>query len=31
MQGSYRMLADDGLEFDASIPAFNLSTPHTVN
>jgi ApaG protein len=31
MQGSYRMRADDGLEFDAAIDAFNLSTPHTVN
>ncbi len=31
MQGSYRMIADDGLEFDAAIDAFNLSTPHTVN
>ena len=31
MQGSYRMRADDGLEFDASIAAFNLSTPHAVN
>lgn len=31
MQGKYRMLADDGFEFDADIPAFNLSTPHTLH
>jgi ApaG protein len=31
MQGSYSMLADDGVEFEAPIPAFNLSTPHVVN
>ena len=31
MQGSYSMLADDGVEFEAPIPAFNLATPHVVN
>lgn len=25
MQGSYRMVADDGVEFDAEIPVFRLS------
>ena len=27
MHGSYRMLADDGSEFDAAIPAFSLAMP----
>lgn len=27
MQGSYQMLADDGLHFDAPIPAFRLAVP----
>ena len=27
MQGSYQMRADDGLEFDAPIPAFRLAKP----
>jgi ApaG protein len=31
MQGNYQMIADDGVEFDAEIPAFNLSTPHTLH
>ena len=31
MQGSYEMLADDGVRFDAEIPVFNLSTPHTIH
>lgn len=31
MQGEYQMLADDGYEFDAEIPVFNLSTPHTLH
>jgi ApaG protein len=31
MQGSYQMLADDGVTFDAPIPAFNLSTPHILH
>ncbi len=31
MQGSYQMIAENGVEFDAEIPAFNLSTPHTLH
>jgi len=31
MQGSYEMLADDGVEFDAPIPVFNLSTPNAIH
>lgn len=31
MQGSYEMMADDGVEFDAPIPVFNLSTPNTLH
>ena len=31
MQGEYQMVADDGVEFDAEIPVFNLSTPHTIH
>ena len=31
MQGSYEMIADDGVEFDATIPVFNLSTPNTLH
>ncbi len=31
MQGKYQMLADDGVEFDAMIPAFNLSTPNILH
>ena len=31
MQGEYQMIADDGFEFDAEIPAFNLSTPNTLH
>lgn len=31
MEGSYRMLGDDGLEFDAAIPPFMLSLPHTLH
>lgn len=31
MQGHYQMLADDGVTFDAPVPAFNLSTPHTLH
>ncbi len=27
MQGSYRMLAEDGMDFDAPIPAFTLAVP----
>jgi ApaG protein len=31
MHGSYQMIADDGTEFDALIPAFVLSTPRTLH
>lgn len=31
MQGAYSMLADDGFEFEAPIPAFNLSKPNSLN
>jgi ApaG protein len=31
MQGNYQMIADDGVEFSAEIPVFNLSTPHTLH
>lgn len=31
MQGSYQMLGDDGVEFDAEIPAFMLSIPRTLH
>lgn len=31
MQGSYHMIADDGSEFDAPIPAFSLSIPHALH
>ena len=31
MQGEYQMIADDGVEFEAEIPVFNLSTPHTIH
>jgi ApaG protein len=31
MQGNYQMIADDGVEFDTEIPAFNFSTPHTLH
>ena len=31
MQGSYQMLADDGIKFDAEIAPFTLSTPHTIH
>jgi Uncharacterized protein affecting Mg2+/Co2+ transport len=31
MQGEYLMLADDGVQFEAEIPVFNLSTPHTIH
>jgi len=31
MQGTYEMLADDGVEFHAPIPVFNLSTPNTIH
>ena len=31
MEGSYQMLADDGLHFEAPIPVFGLSTPHVLH
>lgn len=31
MEGSYQMLSDSGVAFDASIPAFTLSLPHTLH
>ncbi len=31
MQGSYQMIADDGVEFDAEIPAFVLTIPRTLH
>lgn len=31
MEGSYQMIADDGTEFDADIPAFTLATPRTLH
>ena len=31
MQGKYRMQADNGLDFDAPIPAFTLAVPGLIN
>lgn len=31
MHGSYKMITDDGHEFDAAIPAFTLSIPNTLH
>jgi ApaG protein len=31
MQGSYQMLADTGVRFDAPIPAFTLAIPGTIH
>ncbi len=31
MEGSYQMITDDGLAFDASIPAFTLSLPNALH
>ena len=31
MQGSYRMRADDGHEFEAEIPAFMLAVPKALH
>jgi ApaG protein len=31
MQGSYNMLADDGVSFDAPIPVFRLSAPNALH
>jgi len=31
MHGSYGMVADDGMEFDATIPAFSLAVPQRLH
>ena len=31
MEGSYRLVRDDGREFSVPIPAFRLAVPHAVN
>ena len=31
MKGSYQMLADDGLQFDATVDEFVLSTPRVLH
>ena len=31
MEGSYQMQADDGVQFDAEIPAFALVPPHAIH
>lgn len=31
MRGSYQMIADNGVEFDAEIPVFTLSIPRTLH
>lgn len=31
MRGSYQMLADDGIRFEAPIPVFTLAIPHTLH
>ncbi|WJW75899.1 Co2+/Mg2+ efflux protein ApaG [Thiohalobacter sp. IOR34] len=31
MRGSYRMVDDEGVEFDAEIPAFSLSVPRVLH
>ena len=31
MEGSYQMLADDGVKFEADIAPFTLSMPHTIH
>ncbi len=31
MYGSYKMIAEDGIEFDAPIPAFRLSVPNLIH
>ena len=31
MRGSYQMIGDDGVRFDAPVPAFSLRVPHTVH
>jgi len=31
MQGSYQLMADDGVRFEAKIPAFRLAQPHLIH
>jgi len=31
MQGSYQLIADDGIQFESPIPVFRLSTPITMH
>jgi len=31
MHGSYQMITDEGIRFDATIPTFSLSVPNTVH
>ncbi len=31
MQGSYGMIGDDGVEFNAPVPVFSLSIPNTIH
>ncbi len=31
MRGSYQMIADDGVEFDAEVPAFTLAIPRVLH
>jgi len=31
MHGSYEMVGENGLRFEVEIPAFSLSTPHSLN
>jgi len=31
MRGSYQMIGDDGIGFDAAIPVFTLALPHQLN
>ena len=31
MRGSYQMIADDGVEFDAEVPTFTLSVPRVLH
>lgn len=31
MYGSYQMVGDDGVQFDAEIPVFTLSLPHSLH
>jgi ApaG protein len=31
MQGSYQMITDDGMTFDAEIPPFTLSLPNALH